>query len=268
MGKEKSQDPEREARKAEKRARKESKRSETDGVHKSKKESKAKDKIISTDVEKLQKTTKLLRAVEGDAPGSILIKEDDDTKILVNLTAPLGALVPFARPLAEEKIAKKIFKSVKKGRTAPHFQGASLTTIVAAQKHNTLKRGVKECVKALRKSSIPPPSSSATPNFICILAGDISPMDVISHLPVLCEDHGVPYIFVTSRAELGSAGATQRPTSVVLISHENGKKRKKKDKKGGDKEDDGEKSEKEGEWGDIYDELLKIVVKASRDVKI
>ena len=52
---------------------------------------------------------------------------------------------------------------------------------------------------------------------VCIIAGDISPIDVISHLPVLCEDNDVPYIFVTSKEALGLAGQTKRPTSCILI---------------------------------------------------
>ena len=52
---------------------------------------------------------------------------------------------------------------------------------------------------------------------LCIIAGDLSPIDVISHLPVLCEDHSVPYVFVPSKLGLGSAAATKRPTSCVLI---------------------------------------------------
>jgi H/ACA ribonucleoprotein complex subunit 2 len=34
---------------------------------------------------------------------------------------------------------------------------------------------------------------------------------------VLCEDHSVPYVFVPSKLSLGSAAATKRPTSCVLI---------------------------------------------------
>ena len=52
---------------------------------------------------------------------------------------------------------------------------------------------------------------------ICIIAGDISPIDVISHVPVLCEDNDVSYVFVTSKEALGAAGSTKRPTSVVLV---------------------------------------------------
>lgn len=34
---------------------------------------------------------------------------------------------------------------------------------------------------------------------ICILAGDISPVDVITHIPIVCEDNKIPYIFVPSK---------------------------------------------------------------------
>ena len=52
---------------------------------------------------------------------------------------------------------------------------------------------------------------------IVVIAADISPIDVLTHLPILCEDKGVPYIYVKSRAEVGEACKTKRPTSCVLI---------------------------------------------------
>jgi H/ACA ribonucleoprotein complex subunit 2 len=50
-----------------------------------------------------------------------------------------------------------------------------------------------------------------------IIAADISPIDVLSHLPILCEEKNVPYIYVKSRAEIGEACKTKRPTSCVLV---------------------------------------------------
>lgn len=52
---------------------------------------------------------------------------------------------------------------------------------------------------------------------MCIIAGDISPIDVITHVPILCEDCNVPYIYVPSKEALGTASQTKRPTSVVFI---------------------------------------------------
>ena len=71
----------------------------------------------------------------------------------------------------------------------------------------SLRRGVKEVQKALRKGE----------KGIMVFAGDVQPIDVMSHLPVLCEDKDVPYIYVRSKEELGIASHTKRPTCCVLI---------------------------------------------------
>jgi H/ACA ribonucleoprotein complex subunit 2 len=78
-------------------------------------------------------------------------------------------------------------------------------------------------------------------------------MDVISHIPVLCEDHGIPYVYVRSRAELGAAGQTKRPTSVVMVVGKQGKGRK----------------EGEGvEWEKQFGELVKVVEKETGKVRV
>ena len=98
-------------------------------------------------------------------------------------------------------------------------------------------------------------------------------MDVISHIPVLCEDHGVPYIYVPSRAELGAAGSTKRPTSVVLVGQERGKDRRmekaKEEREKGEKGENGDAiKEEEEDWDSVYGDLVKVVRKAGKHVKI
>jgi H/ACA ribonucleoprotein complex subunit 2 len=98
------------------------------------------------------------------------------------------------------------------------------------------------------------PTSAKDSPGIVVLAADISPMDVISHIPVLCEDHNIPYIYVTSRADLGAAGNTKRPTSVVMVAAQ-------KKKKGG-------AAEESEEYDEVYADLKKIAVKAGATLKI
>jgi len=112
----------------------------------------------------------------------------------------------IAHPLACKKSTKKAHKLVKKA---------------AASKR--IRRGVKEVVKGLRKGE----------GGLCILAGDIYPLDVYSFLPVLLEEKNIPYLFVPSKQDLGAAACTKRPTSVVLIKDKEGKK-------AGDKKFDGQ----------------------------
>lgn len=255
MAKEKSAD--REQRKKEKKASKE-KRSEVDGVHKSKKDKKEKkEKKAATEAEDIEVTTTLLNAVEEEKPGTVAVKENGDIQLKVKSAPLLGALVPFANPLADEKAAKKVLKTVKKGTSQFALWMIKLLTNILAAKNRALKRGVKEVVKALRKS--PTAVAGDLPFAIVVVAADISPMDVISHIPVLCEDHSIPYIFVTSRTELGAAGSTKRPTSVTMINREKGGKKKDVAK---------EKEEGEEDWNDVYKDLVKVVAKASKDVRI
>jgi len=100
------------------------------------------------------------------------------------------AILPIAKPLADDKLSKKVLKLAK-----------------SATARKQVKRGVKEVVKALRKGA----------TGVCVLAGDVSPVDVIAHLPVFCEDKGVGYVWVSSKEALGAAGLTKRPTSCMLV---------------------------------------------------
>ena len=101
-----------------------------------------------------------------------------------------------------------------------------------------MRRGVKEVVKAIRKKetgyvrfcairlqtrSLAPPSRFLKSvrflglDRLVVLAGDISPIDVITHVPILCEEAGIPYVYVPSKEDLGLAGATKRPTSCIMV---------------------------------------------------
>ncbi|KAE8391029.1 snoRNA-binding protein [Aspergillus alliaceus] len=225
--------------KKDKREKKE-KRSEKDGVHKSKKDKKEKkDKTALADAVEQELTTKVLdgidNAVAAEATANV------ETEVMDVDTRPVGALVPFAQPLVEDKSAKKVLKSVKK-----------------AAVNKCLKRGVKEVVKALRKSPVPAPNApNTTPNGVVVLAADISPMDVISHIPILCEDHGIPYVFVTSRAELGNSAATKRPTSVTMVVPKSAAKGKK-----------GESADDDEDFSSVYDELVKLAQKEAKKANL
>ncbi|GLT44119.1 hypothetical protein SLA2020_180340 [Shorea laevis] len=100
------------------------------------------------------------------------------------------ALAPIAKPLAGKKLCKRALKLVRK-----------------AAEHKCLKRGVKEVVKSIRRGH----------KGFCVIAGNISPIDVITHVPILCEEADIPYVYVPSKEDLATAGATKRPTCCVLV---------------------------------------------------
>eukprot|EP01023_Acetabularia_acetabulum_P040942 TRINITY_DN3978_c1_g1_i1.p1 TRINITY_DN3978_c1_g1~~TRINITY_DN3978_c1_g1_i1.p1 ORF type:complete len:154 (-),score=23.99 TRINITY_DN3978_c1_g1_i1:482-943(-) len=102
----------------------------------------------------------------------------------------------IAKPLAEYKLYKKIAKLVKK-----------------SSEKKLVRRGVKEVTKCIRKKI----------QGIVILAGNISPIDVLSHLPILCENNNYPYVYVPSKEDLGGAAKTKRSVSAMLLLRKNPK---------------------------------------------
>ncbi len=52
---------------------------------------------------------------------------------------------------------------------------------------------------------------------LVILAGDISPPEIVMHIPYLCEEKGIPYAYVPSKQELGTVANLKVPTTAVAI---------------------------------------------------
>lgn len=60
------------------------------------------------------------------------------------------------------------------------------------------------------------PLPSASDENVAIV-GNVSPIDVYSHIPGLCEEHEIPYAFTPSREQLGLAAGHRRPAIVLLV---------------------------------------------------
>lgn len=122
-------------------------------------------------------------------------KKEDAVPVVVSEDVPVKEVVaylsPIAKPMAGKKLQKRLFKLMGK-----------------AAKTKSLRRGIKEVVLALRKDE----------KGVCLIAGDVYPVDVVAHLPLLCEEAEVPYCYVSRKADLGAAGLTKRPTSVAFVS--------------------------------------------------
>ena len=71
----------------------------------------------------------------------------------------------------------------------------------------------------------------------------------------MSEEAQVPYIFVSSKEELGQASSTKRPTSCVMICPQ--QKRKIRKKEG----EDGEAGKETEDWKELYEECYREVEK-------
>ncbi|CAL8283690.1 unnamed protein product [Merluccius merluccius] len=111
----------------------------------------------------------------------------------VNQRIPTEAEVnPKAYPLADANMTKTILDLVQQ-----------------ASSYKQLRKGANEATKTLNRG---------ISEFI-VMAADAEPLEIILHLPLLCEDKNVPYVFVRSKQALGRACGVSRPviaTSVTI----------------------------------------------------
>jgi len=52
---------------------------------------------------------------------------------------------------------------------------------------------------------------------LVIIAEDVDPEEIVMHLPILCEEKGIPYAYVPSKKELGSAAGIEVSAASVAI---------------------------------------------------
>lgn len=97
---------------------------------------------------------------------------------------------PKAFPLADSALSQQILDLVQQAQNLRQLKkGANETT-------KTLARGISEFI---------------------IMAADTEPIEILLHLPLLCEDKNVPYVFVPSKAALGRACGVSRPVIAASI---------------------------------------------------
>lgn len=102
---------------------------------------------------------------------------------------------PKAYPLADQQLNSSILHLVQQ-----------------AENYKQLKRGANEATKTLNRGLA---------EFI-VMAADAEPLEILLHLPILCEDKNVPYVFVRSKQALGRACGVSRPVVACSVTANEG----------------------------------------------
>ncbi|XP_028166343.1 H/ACA ribonucleoprotein complex subunit 2-like protein [Ostrinia nubilalis] len=124
--------------------------------------------------------------VDQDEQGDVSIKSEPQ-----NYEDKVGHCSVIAKPMAPKKLSKKIYKLIKK----------------SSGHKNYIRNGLKIVQKQLRLGE----------KGIVFFAGDISPIEIMCHLPGVCEEKDVPYCYTPSRKDIGAAMGTMRGCIMVLV---------------------------------------------------
>lgn len=102
----------------------------------------------------------------------------------------MAAEHPKAYPLADQQLTVTILDLVNQ-----------------ASNYKQLRKGANEATKTLNRGIA---------EFI-VMAADTEPLEILLHLPLLCEDKNVPYVFVKSKQALGRACGVSRPVIACAV---------------------------------------------------
>ncbi|MEM2970934.1 MAG: 50S ribosomal protein L7Ae [Candidatus Bathyarchaeia archaeon] len=72
---------------------------------------------------------------------------------------------------------------------------AAYEALQVATKTGTVRKGTNETTKAVERGQAK----------LVVIAEDVDPPEVVAHLPLLCEERKIPYVFVPSKEKIGSA---------------------------------------------------------------
>jgi large subunit ribosomal protein L7Ae len=92
--------------------------------------------------------------------------------------------------------------------TAPkELQDIAYEIIEIARDTGKVRKGTNETTKAVER---------AISKFV-VIAEDVDPPEIVFHLPVMCEEKNIPYIYVASKNKVGTALGIDVPSASAAI---------------------------------------------------
>ncbi|RJX16297.1 50S ribosomal protein L7ae [Candidatus Bathyarchaeota archaeon] len=85
---------------------------------------------------------------------------------------------------------------------------AAYEALRIARETGKIKRGTNETTKSVERGIAK----------LVLIAEDVEPPEIVAHLPLLCEERKIPYVYVPSKEKLGeAAGIEVRAASATII---------------------------------------------------
>ncbi len=85
---------------------------------------------------------------------------------------------------------------------------AAYEALQIANQTGSVRKGTNETTKAVERGQAK----------LVVIAEDVDPPEVVAHLPLLCEERKIPYIFVPSKRKLGTSSGIDVPAAAASIS--------------------------------------------------
>ena len=81
------------------------------------------------------------------------------------------------------------------------------SVVEAARDTGKIRKGTNETTKAVERGQA----------VLVVIAEDVEPAEIVAHLPPLCDEKKIPYVYVPNKRELGAAVGIDVPTAAIAI---------------------------------------------------
>ena len=96
-----------------------------------------------------------------------------------------------------EELVEKVYQAIEKARTS-----------------GKIRKGANEVTKAVERGKA----------LLVAVGEDVDPKEIVMHIPVICSEKDIPFVWVPSKKELGAAaGLSVGSSAVAIVDAGNGK---------------------------------------------
>ncbi len=78
---------------------------------------------------------------------------------------------------------------------------------IAETRDSKIRKGMNEVTKTIERVQA---------KFV-VMAEDVSPPEILFHIPILCEEKNIPYGYLSTKKELGNVARINVPSSAIAI---------------------------------------------------
>jgi len=84
---------------------------------------------------------------------------------------------------------------------------AAYEALQLANQTGSVRKGTNETTKAVERAQAK----------LVVIAEDVDPPEVVAHLPIICDERKIPYVFVPNKQKIGSAVGIDVPAAAACI---------------------------------------------------
>ncbi len=83
----------------------------------------------------------------------------------------------------------------------------ALQLVEIAKNAGKIKKGINETTKSIERGEAK----------LVLIAGDVEPKEIVMHIPAICGEKKIPFMYIPNKRELGRAAGLDVPSAAIAV---------------------------------------------------